>query len=313
MPLTGPRGWPTACARSLPASPPRSGATCWCWWRGLCWRRDGVLSPALGASWAWSGRSVSAVDHRVLSAGRWSARAVAHRLLAVLVAAFGAEGPVVVGIDDTIERRWGTRIEARGIIAIRGASVAATSSRPAAALAVRDGAGAGAGGRVLGLPFLTVLAPSERYACQRATAQEADRLARQVLLQTARWLPGTARDRGGGQQLLGHRVAAGDRSAPVPGHQAAARRRLTSQCWCGSRARSGVPRVKGARLPSLEEWMGTRPRSGGGWASRAGTAAESAAWTSLPARRSGITLGRGWRCRVLVCDAGGEREPHAFL
>src|SRR3954454_8967615 len=56
-----------------------------------------------------------AVHHRVLSAARWSARAVAHRLLLVLVAALVPEGPVVVGIDDTIERRWGPKIEARGI------------------------------------------------------------------------------------------------------------------------------------------------------------------------------------------------------
>src|SRR3954469_20256542 len=52
-----------------------------------------------------------AVHHRVLSSARWSARAVAHRLLLVLV----PDGPVVVGIDDTIERRRGTRIRARDI------------------------------------------------------------------------------------------------------------------------------------------------------------------------------------------------------
>src|SRR3954453_9818808 len=56
-----------------------------------------------------------AVHHRVLSTARWSARAVAHRLLLVLVAALVPDGPVVVGIDDTIERRWGARIGARGL------------------------------------------------------------------------------------------------------------------------------------------------------------------------------------------------------
>src|SRR5215210_5365362 len=49
-------------------------------------------------------------------AGGWGpARAVAHRLLVLLVAAFVPTGPVVVGIDDTIERRWGAKIKARGI------------------------------------------------------------------------------------------------------------------------------------------------------------------------------------------------------
>src|SRR3954466_2221137 len=41
-----------------------------------------------------------AVYHRVLSLGRWSSRAVAHRLLVLLVAAFVPTGPVVVGLDD---------------------------------------------------------------------------------------------------------------------------------------------------------------------------------------------------------------------
>src|SRR4051812_49953667 len=46
-----------------------------------------------------------AVYHRVLSTARWSARRVAHRLLGLLVAAFVRDGPVVIGLDDTIERR----------------------------------------------------------------------------------------------------------------------------------------------------------------------------------------------------------------
>ena len=56
-----------------------------------------------------------ALSHRVLSTGRWSARAVAHRLLLLLVAAFVPDGPVVAGVDDSIERRWGAKISARGI------------------------------------------------------------------------------------------------------------------------------------------------------------------------------------------------------
>jgi hypothetical protein len=56
-----------------------------------------------------------AVDHRVLSRAGWSSHMLAHRLLLLLVAAFGPTGPVVVGIDDTVERRWGAKIKARGI------------------------------------------------------------------------------------------------------------------------------------------------------------------------------------------------------
>jgi DDE superfamily endonuclease len=53
--------------------------------------------------------------HRVLSHARWSGLAVGERLLALLVAAFVPDGPVVVALDDTLERRWGRRIRARGI------------------------------------------------------------------------------------------------------------------------------------------------------------------------------------------------------
>jgi hypothetical protein len=56
-----------------------------------------------------------AVYHRVLSHGHWCSRALAHRLLLLLVAAFVLGGPVVVGLDDTIERRRGACMGAKGI------------------------------------------------------------------------------------------------------------------------------------------------------------------------------------------------------
>jgi hypothetical protein len=53
--------------------------------------------------------------HRVLSHGPWGSRALAHRLLLLLVAAFVPDSPVVVGLGDTIERRRGACIRAKGI------------------------------------------------------------------------------------------------------------------------------------------------------------------------------------------------------
>jgi len=54
--------------------------------------------------------------HRVLNRARWSSRAVSRRLLGVLVATFvPIDGPVVVGLDETIERRRGAKIAAKGI------------------------------------------------------------------------------------------------------------------------------------------------------------------------------------------------------
>ena len=53
--------------------------------------------------------------HRVLNRNRWSSRAAAKRLLHLLLGAFVPDGPVIIGIDETIERRWGAKIKARGI------------------------------------------------------------------------------------------------------------------------------------------------------------------------------------------------------
>jgi hypothetical protein len=51
----------------------------------------------------------------VLNHARWSSRAVARKLLATIIKTFLPSGPGVIGIDDTIERRWGPRISARGV------------------------------------------------------------------------------------------------------------------------------------------------------------------------------------------------------
>jgi hypothetical protein len=54
--------------------------------------------------------------HRVLNRARWSSRALSRILLHLLVRTFVPEGAsIVVGIDETIERRRGARIAAKGI------------------------------------------------------------------------------------------------------------------------------------------------------------------------------------------------------
>jgi hypothetical protein len=55
--------------------------------------------------------------HRVLNRAGWSSRKVSRVLLGLLVEAFVVpEGsPVVVGIDETLERRYGKKISARGV------------------------------------------------------------------------------------------------------------------------------------------------------------------------------------------------------
>ena len=53
--------------------------------------------------------------HRVLNRAVWSAREVSHVLLGVLVRTFVPSGPLVIGVDETLERRWGKKIAAKGI------------------------------------------------------------------------------------------------------------------------------------------------------------------------------------------------------
>jgi hypothetical protein len=53
--------------------------------------------------------------HRVLNRDCWSSLKASQILLDLLVRTFAGKGPLVFGIDDTIERRRGEKIRAKGI------------------------------------------------------------------------------------------------------------------------------------------------------------------------------------------------------
>jgi hypothetical protein len=53
--------------------------------------------------------------HRVLSRAAWSSREASRILLELLVEAFAPDGPLVLGVDETLERRRGKKIAAKGI------------------------------------------------------------------------------------------------------------------------------------------------------------------------------------------------------
>jgi hypothetical protein len=53
--------------------------------------------------------------HRLLNRARWSARQAGQVLLKLLVEAFVPSGPVILGLDETIERRRGRKLTARAI------------------------------------------------------------------------------------------------------------------------------------------------------------------------------------------------------
>jgi len=53
--------------------------------------------------------------HRVVNRARWSAVGASHILLRLLIMTFAPQGCLVFGLDDTIERRRGDHIKAKGI------------------------------------------------------------------------------------------------------------------------------------------------------------------------------------------------------
>lgn len=103
--------------------------------------------------------------HRVLNRARWSGLQLSQVLLGLLVKAFVPPGAaVVLGADETLERRWGKRIKAKGIFrdaarsskkltvyssALRWVSLMLLTSLPWTQ-------------RIWALPFLTVLAPGKK-------------------------------------------------------------------------------------------------------------------------------------------------------
>lgn len=294
-----------------------------------------VLVLVVGAILAPGKRTISAIlrvmgldqdphfqtYHRVLNRAVWSSRKASAILLKQLVRVFAPTGVIVMGIDDTIERRWGKRIAARGIYrdAVRSSHehfVKTSGLRWRGLMLLVPIPWAR---RVWALPFLTVLAPSERYHEQRHQRhKKLTDWARQMLMQVRRWLP---------QREL---VVVADSSFAALEFLASVtqlahpveiitRLRLDAALYEPPPTRQprqmGRPRLKGKRLPTLatvlthsstewqsvtiEHWYGDKPCT-------VEYASNTALWyhTGLPA------LPIRW---VLVRDPNGKFEPQAFL
>ena len=131
--------------------------------------------------------------HHVLSRAVWSPLSLAQTLLTVIIATFFSEGePLVFGIDETIERRWGQKIKARGIYrdAVRSSGshfVKASGLRWISLMLLTPLSWVQ---RIWALPIMTVLSPSQRYYEQRGR-QPKTMLERalQMLKQLKRCLP----------------------------------------------------------------------------------------------------------------------------
>lgn len=255
--------------------------------------------------------------HRVLNRNQWSSRKVAHRLLALLVAAFLPAGPVVIGLDDTLERRWGARIKARGIYrdpvrSSHGHFVKASGLRWLSVMVLAPIPWAS---RVWALPFLTVLAPSERFSREHRQRHKAlTDWARQALLQVARWLPGRRI-----VAVADQSYAAIELLRAVRHHVCVITRlRLDARLFEPPAPRRhgtiGRPRILGERLPTLAQRLAD-PKTPwqrlqvGGWYGGGERLVEIISGTAIwhhPGKHVPIRY-------VLVRDVGGAFKPQAFL
>jgi hypothetical protein len=196
--------------------------------------------------------------HRVLSRARWSSREVARVLLGLLVEAFVPEGaPLVVGIDETLERRYGRKISARGVYrdpvrSTHGHFVKSSGLRWVCAMLLVEIPWAS---RVWALPFLSVLAPSERYAAKRGKRhKKITEWAWQMLLVLRRWYPKREIVAVADRSYASLKLLSRCRSLSKP-VTFIARLRLDAALYEPAPPRRpgqrGRPRLKGERLPNL--------------------------------------------------------------
>lgn len=110
--------------------------------------------------------------HRLLNQDKWSAKKLSGVLLRLIVDAFISTGePIVFGLDDTIERRWGPKINKRGIYRdpVRSSKshfVKCSGLRWLSLMVLTNLPWLEAGVN-WALPILTVLCPSERFYISR--------------------------------------------------------------------------------------------------------------------------------------------------
>jgi hypothetical protein len=196
--------------------------------------------------------------HRVLSHARWSSREVSRVLLGLLVEMFVPEGePLVVGVDETLERRYGKKIAAKGIYRdpVRSTHEHFVKSSGLRWVCVMLLVEIPWAARVWALPFLSTLAPSERYAAKRGKRhKKITEWAWQLLLVLRRWYP--QRDivavADGAYASLKLLDRCRSLSRPIA---FISRLRLDAALYEPAPARHpgqiGRPRLKGERLPNL--------------------------------------------------------------
>ena len=131
--------------------------------------------------------------HEVLNRAVWSSRQAARILLVLLLQHLDrGDGPLVFGIDETLERRRGAKIKGRGIYrdAVRSSRQQLVKASGLRWISLMWLGHVPWAGRHWALPVLTVLAPSTRYYQQQGRRhKKLTDWARQMVMQLRRWLP----------------------------------------------------------------------------------------------------------------------------
>jgi hypothetical protein len=208
--------------------------------------------------------------HRVLNRAVWSPRQAAAVLLRLLVSVFAPDGPLVLGGDDTIERRRGDKIKARGIYRdpIRSSHSHFVKTSGLRWLCLMLLVPVPFAKRLWALPFLSVLCPSQRCEQQRAPQRKRPRTLvdkmRLVVFQVRRWFP----DRGlvlvvdSSFAVLELLAALQRLKTPHQPVTVITRLRLDAALYQpapppppGKKSAQGRPRLKGERLPRLQQQL----------------------------------------------------------
>jgi hypothetical protein len=259
--------------------------------------------------------------HRVLNRAVWSSLEVSRILLGILVQTFAPTGTIVLGIDETIERRRGGKIKAKGIYRdpIRSSRSHFVKTSGLRWLSVMLLAPIPWAQKVWALPFLTILAPSERYYQDRPRGhKKVTDWARQALLQIRRWLPKrklvvVADNTYAAIDLLSRLV-----QLPNPVYMVA-RLRLDAALYEPAPPREpgkpGRPRLKGARRPTLKnvlldpktEWTATTVPD---WYGQGQREIEITSDTAVWYHSGKPPVPIRW---VLIRDPKGGFEPRALL
>jgi hypothetical protein len=258
--------------------------------------------------------------HRVLNRAVWSSLAGSRRLLTLLLGVFVPRGVVVCGLDDTIERRRGKKIQAKGIYrdpvrSSRSHFVKASGLRWLCCMLLTPISWAG---RVWALPFLTVLCPSQRFYQQRGRQhQTLIERAWQVIQLVKRWLPDRAVVFVADSSFAVIELL--DRVSHLPGASLITRLRLDAALYDPAPERppgqKGRPRLKGKRRPTLKAvladpatvWTTLTVKNWyGGGRREVEVTSDTALWY-----HSGVPpVAIRW---VLIRDPRGKFEPQALL